>query len=72
MVASLRSSRLLDGHHDTPPADRAALVALLMRVSALIEVIPEMVDLELHPVSVQPPGKGAIVLDARLQLEALR
>jgi len=72
MVASLRSSRLLDGHHDTPPADRAALVALLMRVSALVEVIPEMVDLELHPVSVQPPGEGAIVLDARLQLEALR
>ncbi len=47
-------------------------MALLMRVSALVEVIPEMVELELEPVSVQPPGKGAIVLDARLRLEAPR
>jgi acyl-CoA synthetase (NDP forming) len=69
MIESLKASRLLDGHFSTQAMDREAVVALLVRVSALAEAIPEMVELELHPVSVQPAGNGAIVLDARMRLE---
>jgi acetate---CoA ligase (ADP-forming) len=72
LIASLKSSRLPDGYHDNRPFDREALATLLMRVSALAEAIPEMVELELHPVRVQPPGKGAFVLDARMRLQPLR
>jgi acyl-CoA synthetase (NDP forming) len=72
MISSLRSNRILAGNHNTRPGDREALKALLTRVSALVEVIPEMVELELQPVSVQPLGQGAIVLDARMRLEPLR
>jgi acyl-CoA synthetase (NDP forming) len=71
MIASLRASRRLEGDRDTPKGDREAMAGLLMRVSALVETIPEMVELELNPVSVQAPGEGVIVLDARLRLEAL-
>jgi acetate---CoA ligase (ADP-forming) len=72
MIASSSSSRRLAEDRDTLPSDREAMAALLMRVSALVEAIPEMAELELYPVSLQPPGKGAIVLDARMRLEALR
>jgi acetate---CoA ligase (ADP-forming) len=71
MIASLRASRTLERDRDTPKGDREAMAGLLMRVSALVETIPEMVELELNPVNVQAPGKGVIVLDARLRLEAL-
>jgi acyl-CoA synthetase (NDP forming) len=70
MIASLRSSRRVDGGvHDARAGDREAMVALLMRISALVEAIPEMVELELHPISMLPSGKGAVVLDARMRLE---
>jgi len=72
MIASLRSNRLLDGYRDTRPGGREALAALLTRISALVEAIPEMVELELHPISVQPSGQGTIVLDARMRLEPPR
>jgi acetate---CoA ligase (ADP-forming) len=69
MIASLKASKLLDGYHDTHPGDREALVALLMRVSALAQAIPEMVELKLHPISVQPSRQSTIVLNARMRLE---
>jgi acyl-CoA synthetase (NDP forming) len=69
MLVCLRSSALLDGYRDDPPSDRQSLIDLLMRVSALIELVPEMVEMDLDPVNVQPVGKGAIVLDARIRLE---
>jgi len=68
MLATLRTGRLLDGYRGAAPGDREALVAVLRRVSALIEAIPELTEMDLNPVKVLPPGKGAIVVDARMRL----
>jgi len=70
MVASLRSSRLLDGFRGAPAGDRAALEHLLVRLSALAEAVPEIVEMDLNPVKVLPPGQGALVLDARMRLDS--
>jgi len=51
-----------------PPADRAALVDVLQRISALVEIMPELVELDLNPVIVLPPGQGAIAVDVRMRL----
>jgi hypothetical protein len=40
-------------------------------VSALAEVIPELLELELGPVKVLEPGRGAIVVDGRMQIGPL-
>jgi acyl-CoA synthetase (NDP forming) len=72
MIASLKASKLLDGHHDKQQVDRAELITLLVRVSALAETIPEMIELDLHPVSVGPHDQGVIVLGAQMRLELLR
>ena len=39
-----------------------------MRVSALVEVVPELRELDLNPVKVLEPGKGAVVVDARMRI----
>ena len=37
-------------------------------VSALIEVVPELRELDLNPVKVLEPGRGAVVVDARMRV----
>lgn len=68
MLASLRSSRLLDGYRGALPGDRAALISVVLRVSALVEIAPEILELDLNPVKVLEPGKGAVALDARIRI----
>jgi acetate---CoA ligase (ADP-forming) len=71
MLAALRASRLLDGYRGAPPADRQALLSVILRVSALVESIPELRELDLNPVKVLAPGQGAIVVDGRMRLGPL-
>ncbi len=71
MIASLRSARLLDGYRGAPAGDRDALVGIIQRVSALVEVVPEIHELDLNPVKVLEPHKGAVVVDARARLGPL-
>jgi acetyl coenzyme A synthetase (ADP forming)-like protein len=71
MLDRLRARALLDGYRGAPPGDRAALVEVVMRVSALVEVVPELRELDLNPVKVLPPGQGAVVVDARLRVGPL-
>jgi hypothetical protein len=42
----------------------------MLRVAALIELVPELAELDLNPVMVLEPGAGAIVVDARMRLQA--
>jgi acetyltransferase len=66
MIDRLRLRPLFDGYRGSPPADRAALITLLQRLSALVEEMPELKELDLNPVKVMRPGEGAIVVDARI------
>ena len=66
MLRSLRSFPLLQGFRGSPPADVAALEAIIHRVSALAEGHPEITELDLNPVIVQE--RGAVVVDARVRV----
>jgi acyl-CoA synthetase (NDP forming) len=68
MIGRLRTSPLLDGYRGAPPGDRDALVDVVMRVSALAELVPEICELDLNPVKVRAPGSGAVVVDARIRV----
>ena len=71
MLSSLRANVLLDGYRGAPPGDRDALASLILRVSALVEHIPELLELDLNPVKVLPPGQGVIVVDGRMRIGPL-
>ena len=51
-----------------PPADIEALENLLLRVSRLVEEVPEISELDLNPVIALPPSSGCLILDARIFL----
>ena len=68
MIGKLRAAPLLDGYRGSPPGDRDALVDVIQRVSALVEVVPELRELDLNPVKVLAPGQGAIVVDGRMRI----
>lgn len=68
MLEQLRGKALLDGFRGAPAADRAVLIEVIQRIAALVEIVPELVELDLNPVIVLPPGHGAIAADARIRL----
>jgi acetyl coenzyme A synthetase (ADP forming)-like protein len=70
MVGKLRAGRLLDGYRGAPAGDREALIRILQKVSALVEIVPELQDLDLNPIKVLEPGSGAIVVDGRMRIGA--
>ncbi len=67
MLRSLRLFPLLDGYRGAPACDIAALEQLLLRVSALVEAHPEVVEMDLNPVIVLT--EGVLAIDARVRLE---
>jgi acyl-CoA synthetase (NDP forming) len=68
LMGSVKAARLLAGYRGAPPADLAALRDVLLRVSQLVEDVPEIAELDLNPVIALPAGRGAVVLDARVRL----
>jgi acetyltransferase len=70
MIGKLRAGRLLDGYRGAPAGDREALIRILQKVSALVEIIPELQDLDLNPIKVLEPGSGAIAVDGRMRIGA--
>ncbi len=67
MVRSLRTFPLLDGYRGAPPCDLAAIEDVLLRVSAMVEAHPEIVELDCNPVIAGPDG--ALIVDARVRVE---
>ncbi len=70
MVDEVHCSRLLHGFRGTKPADIPALKEIMLRISALLEICPEIRELDINPLKVLE--QGAIVVDARMRVEALK
>ena len=61
-------AKLFEGFRGSPPSDTEALEDLLLRLSALVEDLPQIVELDLNPVKVMARGEGYWVVDARVLL----
>ena len=68
MVRSLKTYPLLEGYRGSPKRDVKALEEVLLRVSDLVEDLPEVDELDLNPVMVLEEGSGALVVDARIHV----
>jgi acetyl coenzyme A synthetase (ADP forming)-like protein len=66
LISSVKMVRLLEGFRGSPASDIGALKDLLLRLSALVEDIPEIAELDLNPVKVMPQGEGYWVVDSRI------
>ncbi len=68
MVRGIRGYRLLEGYRGHPPADVGAIQEVLLRVSRMVEDVPEIRELDLNPIFALTPGEGCAVVDARIRV----
>ncbi len=68
MVQGIKGYRLLEGYRGHPAADIKAVEEVLLRVSRLVEEIPEISELDLNPLFARPPGQGCRIVDARIRV----
>jgi len=66
MVRSIKAYQLLEGWRGAKPSDIKALEELLLRVSALVEDFPQIMEMDLNPLKALE--RGYAVVDARIML----
>ncbi|HLX32730.1 MAG TPA: acetate--CoA ligase family protein [Gaiellaceae bacterium] len=66
LVRSGKAGTLVAGFRGAPPADEAALVDLLLRLSLLADDLPELAELDLNPVIALPDR--CLAVDARVRI----
>ena len=68
MVKGIKGHRLLQGYRGTAAADMKALEEILLRISRLVETIPEISQLDMNPVFALAQGRGCRIVDARIRI----
>jgi acyl-CoA synthetase (NDP forming) len=68
LMGSVRAAPRLLGPRGVKPADLAALRDMLLRVSRMVEDLPEIAELELSPVIARPGNVQAV--DGRVRIQA--
>lgn len=57
----------LKGYRSLPPADRAAVLQVVLRLAQLAYDCPQLAEIEINPLRALPPGQGAWAIDARVR-----
>ncbi len=68
MLNEIRASALLDGVRGKPQVDKEAIVDTLLRIGQLVQDFPEILELDINPLTVFPKDRGAMAIDMRLVL----
>ncbi len=66
MVRELKTYPLLTGYRGAPAHDVPALVDAILRVSTMVEELPQIAELDLNPILVHE--RGATIADARVRV----
>jgi acetyl coenzyme A synthetase (ADP forming)-like protein len=68
MLQSLRTYPMLEGYRGAPGCDLAAVEDVLLRVGAMVEAHPEIVELDCNPLIAAP--QHVLIADARVRVQA--
>jgi len=68
MLQEIRAKALLDGVRGNPAADKEAIIDTLLRIGQLVQDFPEILELDINPLTVFAEEQGAIAIDMRLVL----
>jgi acetyl coenzyme A synthetase (ADP forming)-like protein len=69
MISEIRGLPLLTGARGGKKADIEAIARCLVGLSQLALDFPQIVELDINPLMVDEPGKGAVAVDCRLALK---
>jgi acetyltransferase len=67
LIDHTRISRLLAGYRDRPPADRDAIIRVLLGLSQLVVDYPAILSVDINPLLAD--ADGVIALDARIEID---
>jgi len=70
MVRAVKAYQLLEGWRGSKRADIPSIEDLLLRISALVENHPQVLEMDLNPVKVLSDGNGYLVVDGRILVSA--
>jgi acetyltransferase len=65
LLNSTRAGVKLKGWRGIPPADRAAILEVMLRLSQIAYDFPQIAELEINPLYALPQGQGALAVDVR-------
>lgn len=65
MLQDTQIAKRLKGWRNIPPADRKAVIDVMLRMSQIAMDFPEISELEINPLFVLPEGEGAFAVDVR-------
>jgi acyl-CoA synthetase (NDP forming) len=65
VISEIRAQPLLDGARARPVLDRDELAEVLLRVSRLVEAVPEIAELDVNPLVITR-DRGLVAIDARV------
>jgi acetyltransferase len=68
MIDATFAGRRLRGFRNIPPADREAAIDALLRLAQFAADFPQVAEVEINPLRVQPEGQGAVALDVRINI----
>jgi acetyltransferase len=66
MVRAVKAYQLLEGWRGSRMADIRSIEEVLLRISALVENHPQILEMDLNPVKVLSDGNGYLVVDGRI------
>ncbi|MEY3288569.1 MAG: hypothetical protein RLZZ419_811 [Pseudomonadota bacterium] len=67
MIAKTKAARYLEAFRQLPPANKKALIDVLLNISTMVSELPEIVELDINPLIVDEHGVMAV--DARIKAQ---
>jgi acetate---CoA ligase (ADP-forming) len=69
MIDATFAGQRLRGYRNIPPADREAVIKVLLRLSQFVVDFPQVQEVEINPLRAQAAGQGAIAIDVRISVK---
>jgi len=67
MIAKTKAAKYIDQFRNLPPANKQALIDVLLNISEMVSELPEILELDINPLIVD--AHGAIAVDARIKAQ---
>lgn len=68
MIHSLRSFPILEGARGGEILDKDSLIETVFRIAHIMEIFPEIREIDINPLLVCQKGEGSIIMDSRVVL----
>lgn len=69
MVKSIKMAKLFEGFRGSLPRDTEAAEDLLLRLSSMIDDLPQIEELDFNPVKLMSKGEGYCIIDAKIRVK---